>query len=616
MEKTTNIETEIFHKDNVLICWNPVDNVKQIGYADQLENDGYKVATSYADFMDKYKYPNTIKEELKKNQKRKKVRQEKSEVIIEGLVVLCELNWGLSSEKGYTRSTLSSMSGIAFVMERRRQKMMIPVVFVSFLSRTQQLLLSTKNEIISTPVLGHFYEQLPSKPDNWIKTLNIFKQKLLSNLELEDVKSHFCDPEGMLRELKHDLLKYFDSTESDRSHKFDEVFRRIEDILGYSAKSRLEVLKKYQHKSDKEYYYKIDQISKAIDDFIRGFSPAELSDTETTNPIQVVFLDDELNSDKRFETLKVLMVKNNFVIHYFSNPNKALEKVEADKENLIDIIISDYRIWNKNNEDGSKLMEQMQGYTFLKKCSDLGRTYTYVVFSALDRNFLMLQSGLTGLRIETLYKNGVLANEYSKINFIRNLIDWGITNQKSIASKFSENEVFIKCYNWYRSNSSKQEIENKINQKIIDILQQFDNKVLSHLPISCNYTKNRNSCSGCNLHNTISKGSFVILCIKDYSTNYHNNREEWNPNNEKDVINLINKFAARRLLFYYYSKLSNGNFNCSLAGPISEHLLKSGTYQPGKNSKLYPAKNLWITKDFKKMSEEIEFLKYPPNIRS
>lgn len=587
METNTNSKKPTYSIDNILICWNPGD------YSKQLCKDGYKVATSYAEFKDKYKGPDTIREQSEIPDKRKK-KQESVEVRIDGLVVLCELTWGLSTEKANKQSAYSAMSGIEFVKERRRQKMTIPVVFVSFLSRAQQLKLSTTNEIISTPALGHFYEQLPSRPESWIETLNKFDQKLLSDPELEDIKSHFCDPEGMLGELKHDLRKYLDSTDIDRSKKFEVVFRRIEDIVGQSCKSSLEQLKKLQHISDEDYNEKIEKISRAIDNFIQSLKPDKITKIVPDNSIEVVFLDDEMNTDKRFETLLQLIRKNNLVVHPFTDPDEAFKKVENDKENHIQIIITDNRIWNNSKNSCPRLMDQMQGYTFLKKCSDLGRTYTYVVLSALPRNFLMHQYGL---RTETLYKNGVLANEYSMLNFIRNLMDWGEANKNSLATKFSANPNFIAGYNWYRDRSGRKSIDAEIYNKIANIIPIFNSKVLWSVD-NCVSKPGKLDCTNCKIYTNLPKKSAdKFKTLTDFRSNY--SRLSWNPLKKTDTKNLKNKFAVRRLFFFYVFSLRK--YNCLLAEDIADNLVDRGYIKENGDYKLTCSleayKTLWITKN-------------------
>lgn len=567
-----------FNTKNVLICWNDGD------FAKDLVAKGYNVATSFVEFNKKYKVPDSVRDQENR---------------IAGLVVLCELQWGLSTEMEIRQSVLSAMSGIEFVKELRRVKMKIPVVFVSFLSRAQQLNLCTANEIISTQVLGHFYKQLPSTPNDWIISLNEFKQDLiikeLTMPELEDIKSHFCNPEDMLRELKHDLLKYLITTTSERSRQFEKVFQRIYDIIGSSAKLNIEELKKFQHESDKEYNNKIDQVSRAIDDFICKLNPQRQFNPKHSKPIKVVFLDDEIYTDKRFATLIKLLGENNFVVQETSNPTEAYDNiVMEDKENQLDIIISDYRIWKKDEVSELRLMDQMQGYAFLKKCSELGRTYTYVVLSALDRNFLMHQYDLS---TETFYKNGVLANIYSMLNFIQRLIDLGELNRKSLAANFSTDPNFILAYNWYRDRTDKGSIDIEINSRIDSIISLFKNKVLIGAR-NCQSKRGRLDCSSCEIYNHLPKKSQDKLkTLSGFRSNY--SKRNWNPLNLNDIKKIQIKFSARRLFFFYVLFLKK--YNCLLAEDIADNLVDLGYINVNNEYKLTcsldPHKVLWIGKN-------------------
>lgn len=611
MEQVKNSPKDYFNKENVLICWNAGNTETSFSYSDKLVEDGFKVVTSYSEFIEEFDQ-STTKKDLKKNIKRSERKKEPAIEKISGLVVLCELTWGRSYKNQINLSPLHSMSGIEFVMEQRRNSCSLPVVFVSFLNREQQLNLSPRNEIISTPILGHFYHQLPSEPLQWIDILNLSCKRELSEIELEDVKSHFCDTEGMLRELNHDLLKYLDSTKpkNERDKQFEYVFKKIRDIVGSASEQVIEEIRLANHDTDKKYEEKIKRISASVEEFIKAIKTESQPIINHTSNYKVIILDDELNIDPRLKKLIEIMRQNGFIVGQDTDPVEAFKKVKKDEDNLIDLIISDHRIWNQSVVP--KLMNQTQGYTFLQDCAGLNRTYTYVVFSALDRNFLMTQFGL---RTKTLYKNGVLANESSMLNFIQNLSDWGKTNQNSIAVKFSSNKVFAQCYNWFRSHNDKITIEKGINDRIKDILLQFDNKVLSHMPNSCTYLKQQKNCSECNLFRTISANSFHLPTIGGYSTNYNNGRDFWDSANDSCVESFIMKFAARRLLFYFQFNLISAPGNCFLSKEIAEHLVKNGNYfNYRRKSGLDLAKNLWITKDFKKTPEEIKFLKSPSHI--
>ncbi len=626
-----NDKVEIFRKENVLICWNPVFNTKTGDFANELENNGFSVVTSYKDFRKKYREKVPVvksKKELKKeesdseNENKKESDQELVIYKYEGLVVLSELNWGLSTEFESKTSSLSEMSGIKLVKVLRTEKLDIPVVFVSFLSRAQQLKLSTLNEIISTPALGHFYERLPSTPDLWLKILNNFKQKKLTEMELRDL-GHFCKPELMLSELKHDLLKFLVLGTHDRSERFSRVIKRINDITGDSNSSELKKIGELPNRTDLEVDFKINLIGSFIDEYIRNLNPDILPIPFPEKSIRVLFLDDEYGSDLRLTELIMLMEKNKIIIvkQPFTNVDEAYNEVEKDTDNQIDIIITDYRIWNKPIDGEPRLIEQIQGYSFLQKCANLHRTYTYVVLSALDRNFLMENIKLI---THTLYKNGVLANKYSKLNFIGNLIAWGNENRNSLASEISENKAFIKCYNWYRSNSGKFELESKINDKTIEILKDFDKRVVPYIPTPCLYKKEKN-CKKCKLYYEISTKEsiklyskvFKIDIIKNITTNYHDNSEEWDPSNQTHVSNLINKFAARRLFLYFSKILNSKESRCEKTKQIAQQLVKSGKYDPEeKNFEFRIDKAIWLTLDLKKSPEEIEFLKNPPHLQN
>lgn len=550
-----------FTKENVLICWNDND------FSQQLIKKGYKVATSYNELKG-FKYVTSEELNLKPDKRRK---NEPIEIKIKAIVVLCELTWGLSFKNKPSLSPLHVMSGIEFVMELRRENFLLPVVFVSFLNRQQQLNLSSRNEIISTPILGHHYCLLPSEPDEWFAILNQAENEEISQIELDDIKRHFCDQEGMLKELKHDLLKYLDETQvlSKRDEKFRYVYKKIRDIIGIDENQKIEKTAKLSHVEDNQYKEKIKATSELIDQLIlkigKKKAPAILPDQK----IKVVFLDDEIDVSPRLKGLITMMTENGFDVIAKSNTKAALDVIEKDYDNKIDLIISDYRIWNQAVTP--VLMDQPQGYTFLKDCASFGRTYTYIVFSALDRNFLMTHFGL---KTKTLYKNGVLANEASMLNFIQNLIDWGEENRENVISLNNYKAVFIKCYNWYKEGGRTDEIDSGVKELIQPILSEF-NRVKNDLPNSC-ISRDGFSCEGCKLNKLLGNWNgnrkFIRTLLKLKSE--YKLPEDWNSDNEDHVQNLIIKFAARLLYYtYYYTFIK---FNCKLADDIAENLVEHG----------------------------------------
>lgn len=617
-----------YNKSNVLICWNPGEYAEKL--KSNVEEYGFSVVTSFDEFQEKFKEPEEGKKSKGKKDKRK---EQKNQVRTEALVVLCELTWGKSTEDGPVQTSYSATSGIDFVKSLRvtkdkygHYKYRIPIVFVSFLSRSQQLNRFSKNEIISTPALSHFYNQLPSEPTAWIEELNVAHKKLLNEplldnngplmsliLEgpsLEDIKSHFCDPVGMLRELRHDLKKKLESNVAEREEKFFNVFKQIEDIVGDLSKPVTDPIKSMSHDTEEKFSKKVDKVYTAIDNLIPLLNNNSLSNKGSSQPTKVVFLDDEFDKDKRLKRLLNKMKENHFEVYPFTDPNEAYTKVESDKENEIDIIISDFRIWN--NDEDPRLMDKMQGYTFLKKCADLGRTYTFVIFSALDRNFLMKQ---IGIHTETLYKNGIFEGEYSMLNFIHNLREWGEANRNSIAGKINDNEVFVKCYNWYRNSVKKAHYERKINELTAPIVAQYKKisttkreRKIDSFPESCVNIDNELSCDQCGLYKLLGNSNHKID-ILDNIQSYYKKRDDWNPLNQGHVDNLLIKFAARRLyLFYYFSLKSIG---CRLRKDIIKSLISYGRIyfnlstveSPNKGDRdeidkkgltLNPAKDFWL----------------------
>jgi len=129
------------------------------------------------------------------------------------IIILCELGWTHDRNK----IQLSDMGGIELGQHLRLEDVTVPILFVSALSRAEILndpIARQERQIIVTPALKHGFEQLKlntalENQKAWIEKLkSMFPEDenfTLCDFELEYTKDHFCNIEGAIKRMKHDM---------------------------------------------------------------------------------------------------------------------------------------------------------------------------------------------------------------------------------------------------------------------------------------------------------------------------------------------------------------------------------------------------------------------------
>jgi hypothetical protein len=159
--------------NKIHICWNDTEYIKDI----QKEKSDVKLFTSQDSL-------NTIAQDAAY------------------IVVLCELLWSHDEKKTHSYSDLNGIKLGQWL--RREKKIKIPILFVSFLSRKDILALRPDAEIICTPALKHGFMRLPSSINEWLEKLNGLG-KPLTDLELKYTQLRFCDIDGLIKQIRHDI---------------------------------------------------------------------------------------------------------------------------------------------------------------------------------------------------------------------------------------------------------------------------------------------------------------------------------------------------------------------------------------------------------------------------
>ena len=186
-------------KNKISIFWNKSQYINEI--KSQLEQKGYVVKF--------YEDPSCF-ENFKNNTNQKNIIKNTNYII-----VLCELNWSLDSDK----CQYSNLNGIKLVQRIRLMDIKAPVLFVSFLSQNDILATHKDAIIICTPALKHEFIQLPSMVDDWFNKLS--DMSAMTPLELKYTHEKFCNLEGLIKQINHDISSCY-SKES-LKERFDVV---------------------------------------------------------------------------------------------------------------------------------------------------------------------------------------------------------------------------------------------------------------------------------------------------------------------------------------------------------------------------------------------------------
>ena len=228
-------------KNQITICWNKSQYINEI--KSQLEERGY-VVNFYTDpsFFDNFNN-NTKHKDFIKN--------------TNYIIVLCELNWSLDSDK----DQYSNINGIKLVQHIRLKDITVPVLFVSFLSQKDILAIRKDAIIISTQALKHEFIQLPSMVSAWINKLSGMEN--LTGLELEYTREKFCNLEGLIRHIYHDISSCY-SIEA-LNNRFDILKFVIDSKYEQNKPQLIELKAKLEHLDEN----KRDEVNEIKDCFRR-----------------------------------------------------------------------------------------------------------------------------------------------------------------------------------------------------------------------------------------------------------------------------------------------------------------------------------------------------------
>ncbi|MBP6236781.1 MAG: hypothetical protein KA536_11585 [Saprospiraceae bacterium] len=313
--------------------------------------------------------------------------------VSDNIIVLCELN---IDKNGHSLNR-SEFYGIKFVQELRRKKYKNKVLFVSFLPLGY--FRDTKSIYLDLlQFAGHYYLQLPAKPEDYKQSLN--QIDILGELSLYDLIHHFCGIREIFDEKLHSVNSSFLNPAAD-----------IES-LRIKSKEILDSLYKELGKENavNDTFFNSVSTGEELLEKLKSTVYCETGETDDINtsvtpewPWKILWLDDEDNSKTLlYHELRQRLGSENKILccKTYKEAEIAWEKDKAYGE--IAVVLCDYRLKDSNGN-----ISPQQGYDFITYIANDLRFCGKIVYSGLKRKFL----------IESFRHYGIMVNAYSKIDF-------------------------------------------------------------------------------------------------------------------------------------------------------------------------------------------------------
>jgi len=379
------------------------------------------------------------------------------------LFILAELEWGNHS--------LIDFHGINIVQHLRLNDINVPIFICSFVN--EEYLIQEMGYLILQS-MGHYFIHLPSG------IVNDYKVRSLDQIELKDIKFHFCDLVGIIRTKFH-----FAKQEADRIIKANpEGYIEAKKLLLKEFRQLL-IYPDLPPKVSSEItnlIYEIETLdnSTSFNEIIKKEESLLLSyfdDKETSSQIikkrlewELLLLDDY--PEEAIDFIKLLETQN-IKVHIAKTYLEAKNLIDEDKNNKIAVVVSDYRL-----EDENRNYKAKQGYSFVEWLSKQSRFNEIFVLSHLSRNFLKETFYSYSIRVQIESKSNIRGRDTEKLyDFVNKLIESGnqiceLVHNLPTTIRWKEMDLF---YAHYRKIPGYFQVEKEISIESRNIIQQIEN---------------------------------------------------------------------------------------------------------------------------------------------
>ncbi len=317
---------------------------------------------------------------------------------------------------------------------RRVQNYADPVIFTSFCSRSY-LLQQSNTKILSA--IGHDFLRIPFS----VKDFEDMSKEMLplNDIQLSDISINFCQLRSAIREGFHRFkgrireIKGRKISDNEKINLFIYEFEQYESELIREVGVYPNILiefKRIVSLFEPHYISSIEKIETIQEESFSCYLPADNDYIEsiatTAYGWEVLFLDDKPNElEEIFRVLDERGIKCQVAKSSFA----AKQIIEQDFYNKITVVVSDYRLFEDQNQtDEIQKMQSEQGYDFLVWLSKQNRYNGMIALSGLSKWFLL----------DSFRKNKINVKVYSKSGLLGGGVRLFIDDLEYIGTQFAE----------------------------------------------------------------------------------------------------------------------------------------------------------------------------------
>lgn len=483
------------------------------------------------------------------------------------LIVLCELKWSHNNDDG----AYSDMNGIKLVQDyiRTKERNKMPVLFVSFLKRKEIITQHADKKIINTPTLQHEFIDILEPIEKWIEKIS--KMEQMSKLDLEYTIKNFCDSYGLVRSILHSI------SGNNSIPAIKEQINTLRCVIKHQNNNFHDIEKMCENIEKMcENTINLQEIQNNIKRLSEELSKRLNTEQDTSEKINVLYIEDEFNTDSRITSFRKEAKKDNIII---LNPSISATKQALEASNGKDfeeslgtdirwnqfninsfstdirVIICDIEIWDNPLENKERLLIA-QGYDFIKKMISFGYgDKKYLILTNCTRDLYSdITSHIVGknrnVKIDIDNKDTVLDSKILQKKYINKIRT--LANIKENPDSTITGSIFDEFYNYINNNNKiffwvksrkYDEIESIIDKQLPIIINAWKENKDALLAAQTDKEKNR--------IRKIIKGKLDFG--GDFGKQQRNTKQKKNYSSldiEKNIGNFVKKLIFRRFVIH------------------------------------------------------------------
>ena len=404
-----------------------------------------------------------------------------------------EQEYKITNSQGVEISFRNAIEYVQYL--RRVQKCVDPVIFTSFYSCTY-LIQQSNTKILSA--IGHNFLRIPFS----VKDLEDMSKEMLplNDIQLSDISINYCQLKSAIREGFHRFkgrireIKGRKISENDKIKLFNHEFEQYESELIREVKEYPDILMEFKRivsLFDPRDISSIEKIETIQEENFSCYLPEDNDYNEimatSTYGWEVLFLDDKPNElEEIFRVLEERGIKYQVA----TSSVAAKQIIERDFYNRISVVVSDYRLFEDQNQANEiQRMQSEQGYDFLVWLSRQNRYNGMIALSGLSKWFLLDSFRKNKINVKVYSKSGLLGGGVKL--FIDDLEHLGtqfveVLHNQPKASLWTEpqyksaNSGVIKCYPfkpyyiYHRNNTEYLTHEDDINKMAEKVARELE----------------------------------------------------------------------------------------------------------------------------------------------